>query len=172
MCVCVRISGSFKRKLAEQGKKGKKIYGKGKLCRVRKIVYFFTARERVLDLLSTSSPPTPSPNENNYNYKHQQKTCSFLVREGSRASWLTYLGQENCVNGFGRSEREKEKYFFLLSQSTEENYKSKLMVKWGKIDENFFLLLRLRKFLSFGFRKKSVAKVFLAVFALQTSIKP
>lgn len=142
------------------------------MCKV--VAQFFFSRKSVREI----SPFGPRK-ENNY--KHQQeskkgKLVHFLVREGekgSRVSWLPYLGQKNCVNGFqSKWKGESEEMFsvLLLSRTladaakwkeSTENYKGKLMVRWGKIDvESFSTLLWDFPLISFlPFVSSRVAKV-------------
>lgn len=108
------------------------------------------------------------------NYKHQQKKLVHFSSSEKvlRASWLTYLGQENCVNGFSFSAKVKgkEKKFFLVfffsfyceqrRENERRNYKGKLMVKWGKIDvkANGLFLREIFSIFPARFRRQKKAK--------------
>lgn len=60
------------------------------------------------------------------NYKHQQeKLVHFFWKARERRDYhMPYLGQENCVNGFGRSESERKEVFLLYCEQRSESRKN------------------------------------------------
>lgn len=114
------------------------------------------------------------------NFEKKRKICSLLVHEVEVCERRDYhiWVSKNCVNGFGRSERERKVFLFSFyreqrSRSSEGKNAEKLQRQInGQVRENRWKFLPLILFLDFCFRfLKSVPKVFIRLLFCSASVR-